>query len=91
MNTKKPTNTNWKEDFKKIRAILNESDPLGVADLVDDEYDSINFAAYSVLINGGSLDEIKNAIEKYLNGSMGITRSDKELTELAIKIKKIKD
>ena len=41
----------WKKDYEKIKDILNEWDPLGVADLIDDEHDSINFLAYSALIN----------------------------------------
>ena len=43
----------WKQHFDRIRKILNEWDPLGVADSVDDEYDSINFAAYSAFLQNG--------------------------------------
>lgn len=80
----------WKKDYKKIKDILNDWDPLGVADSVDDEYDSINFLAYSALINNGGLDDIKLAIKKYLNESMEIDISDNKLTEIAQKIKEIK-
>ena len=81
---------NWKQDYAKIKEILNDWDPLGVADSVDDEYDSINFLAYSALINNGGLDNIKLVIKKYLNESMEIDISDNKLTDIAQKIQKIK-
>lgn len=77
----------WKQNFDKIRQILNEWDPLGVADSVDDEYDSINFAAYSALIQNGDSDSVKVAIRKYLNEMMEIDETDEKLNELSEKIK----
>ncbi|GET24281.1 hypothetical protein [Prolixibacter sp. NT017] len=77
----------WKKDFKKIREILNEWDPLGVADVVDDEYDEINFLAYSVLMRNGGIEEIKKSIKGYLAQSMEIDETDEKLEEISMKIK----
>jgi hypothetical protein len=77
----------WKKDFKKIREILNEWDPLGVADVVDDEYDEINFLAYSVLMKNGEIEEIKKSIKGYLTQSMEIDETDEKLEEISMKIK----
>ncbi|HYG37368.1 MAG TPA: hypothetical protein VD908_02060 [Cytophagales bacterium] len=77
----------WKQHFDRIRKILNEWDPLGVADSVDDEYDSINFAAYSALLQNGDTDSIKIAIRKYLNESMEIDETDEKLNEISEEIK----
>lgn len=79
----------WKHHFDRIRKVLNEWDPLGVADSVDDEYDSINFAAYSAFLKNGDMKSIKIAIQKYLNEAMGIDETDEKLDELSIEIKKI--
>ena len=78
----------WKKDFKIIREILNDWDPLGVADTVDDEYDSINFLAYSALKNKGEIEEIKKAINSYLTKSMEIDETDEKLEEISRRIKK---
>lgn len=77
----------WKQHFDRIRQILNEWDPLGVADIVDDEYDSINFAAYSALLQNGDTESVKIAIRKYLNEAMEIDETDEKLNELSEKIK----
>ena len=76
----------WKKDFFKIRKILNEWDPIGVADVVDDEYDDINFNAYSALINDGTVDDVKMAIGKYMNESLQMDVPDEELETIAAKI-----
>ena len=55
--------------------------------MVDDEYDAINFLAYSAVINNGELKEIKNAINGYLTKSMEINASENDIEEIARKIK----
>jgi hypothetical protein len=77
----------WKQHFDRIRQILNEWDPLGVADSVDDEYDSINFAVYSAFLENGDSESVKIAIRKYLNEAMEIDETDEKLNELSKKIK----
>ena len=77
----------WKKDFKIIREILNDWDPLGVADMVDDEYDDINFLAYSALIDKGEIEDMKNAINDYLTKSMEIYETDRKLEEISMRIK----
>lgn len=79
----------WKKDFERIRKILNDWDPNGVADIVDDEYDSINFLAYSALKNQGEIEDIKNAIKGYMSDSMEMDIPDSELVLIAKKIKNI--
>jgi hypothetical protein len=77
----------WKQHFDSIREILNEWDPLGVADSVDDEYDSINFAAYSAFLQNGDTESVKIAIRKYLKEAMEIDETDEKLNELSENIK----
>ncbi len=77
----------WRQHFDRIREILNEWDPLGVADSVDDEYDSINFAAYSALLQNGNTESVKIAIRKYLKEAMEIDETDEKLNEISEKIK----
>lgn len=62
----------WNETFFKIREILNEWDPLGVADLVDDEYDTMNFRTLSILINKRDKNEIREILADYTKNSMGL-------------------
>lgn len=77
----------WKEHFDSIREILNEWDPLGVADSVDDEYDSINFAAYSAFLHNGNTESVKIAIRKYLKEAMQIDETEEKLNELSERIR----
>jgi len=56
---------------------------------VDDEYDSINFLAYSALRKKGTVEEVKKAIKKYVNDSMELDIPDSDLMEIAQKIKMI--
>ncbi len=79
----------WKTNFDRIRKILNDWDPIGVADVVDDEYDSINYLVYSALRSKGTIEDIKKAIKEYMNDSMEIDVPDSDLTEIAQKIKMI--
>lgn len=79
----------WRDDFEEIRKVLNEWDPLGVADSVDDEYDGINFLAYSALKRTGKLDDIKQAIKKYVEDTMELRTSVDELNEVGEKILKV--
>ncbi|BDD01474.1 hypothetical protein [Persicobacter psychrovividus] len=77
----------WRQHFDRIREILNEWDPLGVADSIEDEYDSINFAAYSALLQNGNTESVKIAIRKYLKEAMEIDETDEKLNEISEKIK----
>ena len=88
-NEKEQLIKEWQTDFDKIRKILNDWGPIGVADVVDDEYDSINFLAFSALRNKGTVKDIKNAIKNYMTDSMEIDVPDSDLTKIAEKIKMI--
>lgn len=90
-NEKEQLIKEWKKDFARIRKILNDWDPIGVADMVDDEYDSINFLAYSALRNQGEVEDIKNAIKKYMADSMEMDVPESDLILIAKKIKNINE
>jgi hypothetical protein len=81
----------WKPGFDKIRKILNDWDPLRVTDVVDDEYDTMNFRALSVLINGGQKGDIKRVLKEYLNNDMEIDESDDVLNDVTNAIWNEKD
>ena len=76
----------WQKDFFKIREILNEWDPLGVADTVDDEYDELNFAVYSVLIGDGTIHDVLFTIKRHLTERMHMDASDEELETVAAEL-----
>lgn len=76
----------WQKDFFKIREILNEWDPLGVADIVDDEYDELNFAVYSVLIGDGTIHDVLFTIKRHLTERMHMDASDEELETVAAEL-----
>jgi hypothetical protein len=73
----------WEPLFLKFRDILNEWDPLGVADSVIDEYDSINFRILSAMFHGTNKEEIINDIDKYILDTMQI-KVDIEILESII-------
>lgn len=86
---KKSYKPEWEKSFLKIREILNEWDPIGVADSVDDEYDAMNFRTLSVLMNKRDKKEIKEILADYTENSMGITIDDGTLDRVADRISKI--
>jgi hypothetical protein len=79
----------WEKNFLKIREILNDWDPIGVADSVDDEYDTMNFRTLSVLINKRDKKEIKEILDDYTRNAMEITIDNDTLDKVADKISKI--
>lgn len=86
---KKSYKPEWEENFYKIRKILNDWDPIGVADSVEDEYDSMNFRALSVLMNKRDKKEIRKILADCTRNSMGITVDDATLDEVTDRISKI--
>ncbi len=55
--------------------------------MVDDEYDAINFLAYSAVVNSEELSEMKKTISGYLTKSMEISETDEKLEEISRKTK----
>lgn len=79
----------WEKNFLKIREILNDWDPIGVADSVDDEYDTMNFRTLSVLMNKRDKKEIREILDDYTRNSMEITVDSETLDKVADRISKI--
>lgn len=79
----------WEKNFLKIREILNDWDPIGVADSVDDEYDTMNFRTLSVLTNKRDKKEIREILDDYTRNSMEITVDSETLDKVADRISKI--
>lgn len=80
----------WKKNFLKIREVLNEWDPIGVADSVNDEYDTITFRALSALMNNRGKEEIRGILADYTRNSMEITVDDATLDSVTERILKIR-
>lgn len=85
----KSYNIDWEQTFLKIRKILNEWDPIGVADSVDNEYDTMNFRTLSVLINKRDKGEIKKILDDYTRNAMQLTVDSQTLDSVADRISKI--
>lgn len=81
--------TEWEKNFLKIREILNEWDPIGVADSVDDEYDTMNFRTLSVLMNKRDKKEIQEILADYIRNSMEIVVDNDTLDRIADRISKV--
>jgi predicted ribosome quality control (RQC) complex YloA/Tae2 family protein len=80
----------WEKNFLKIREILNDWDPSGVADSVDDEYDTMNFRTLSVLMNKRDKNEIKEILADYTKNSMELTVDNVTLDRVSEQISKIR-
>lgn len=87
---KKALKPEWEKNFLKIREVLNEWDPIGVADSVNDEYDTINFRTLSALMNNRDKKEIRRILADYTRNSMEITVDDATLDMVSERILKIR-
>jgi hypothetical protein len=88
-NDKESFKPEWEKNFLKIREILNDWDPIGVADSVDDEYDTMNFRTLSVLMNKRNKKEIREILDDYTKNSMEITVDSRTLDDVSDRISKI--
>jgi hypothetical protein len=80
----------WEKNFLKIREILNDWDPIGVADSVDDEYDTMNFRILSILMNKLDTKEIREILADSTRNSMEIPVDNETLDRVADRISQIK-
>ena len=87
---KKSFKSEWEKNFLKIRKVLNEWDPIGVADSVNDEYDTITFRTLSALMNNRDKKEIRAILADYTRNSMEITVDDATLDRVSERILKIR-
>ena len=87
---KKAFKPEWEKNFLKIREVLNEWDPIGVADSVNDEYDTINFRTLSALMNNRDKREIRQILADYTRNSMDITVDDATLDRVSEQISNIR-
>ena len=79
----------WKKVYNQIKTIINELDPLGVADIADDEYDDLNFRIYSQLLVDREESKVRHSIQTMLHDYYGVTVADKYLNETIGKLKSI--
>jgi hypothetical protein len=79
----------WKRVYSQIKEIVNELDPLGVADIADDEYDDLNFRIYSQLLVDREAHKVRNLIRDMLNENYGVAVTDNELNETVKKLNSI--
>ena len=67
----------------ELRALLNEWDPIGVADIVDDEYDGLNGEILAQLAQGADLASFT---EYFLRASEGFSTSLDESHAVAARL-----
>jgi hypothetical protein len=69
----------WREIQEKIRPVLNSVwDPIGVADMVDDEYDWYIGAIYVLIRDGADDRKISDHLLKLETTSMGLRGTSAE-------------
>lgn len=79
----------WKSVYKQIKDIINELDPLGVADIVDDEYDDLNFKIYSQLLDNRQDSVVFSAIKTFIGNYYGVQVDDDNLNKTVKKLNSI--
>jgi hypothetical protein len=79
----------WKKVYNQIKDIVNELDPLGVADIVDDEYDDLNFRIYSQLLVDREDSKVRHSIQTMLTEYYEVTVTDNDLNETVKKLNTI--
>lgn len=79
----------WKFVYDRIKVIVNELDPLGVADMVDDEYDDLNFKIYSTLLTSKDENKLFNVIKTELADYYGVTIPDKAISKATADLVKL--
>lgn len=79
----------WKKVYNQIKDIVNDLDPLGVADIVDDEYDDLNFRIYSQLLTDREDSKVRHSIQTMITEYYGVTVTDNDLNETVKKLNSI--
>ena len=79
----------WKIAYNQIKDIVNELDPIGVADIVDDEYDDLNFKIYSQLLANRQDRIVFITIKTFIEQNYGVQASDIGINETVQKLKRI--
>jgi len=72
--------TDWKEEFNRIRKIINDWDPIG--DTPSDEYDDLVFGIQSRLQKHKTDKEIINFMQDYLHNHIGLEISNSEIVSI---------
>ena len=91
MTDNKQRGTDWRKYFLKIREILNNWDPIGVADSVEDEYDGMNFKVLSVLMNNHDKKEVREVLADHARNYMVLDVDDATLDRVSEEILKLRD
>jgi len=79
----------WAIVYNQIKDIVNELDPIGVADLVDDEYDDLNFRIYSQLLTDRQDRIVFTTIKTFIEQYYGVHVSESSINETVQKLKSI--
>ncbi len=79
----------WKTVYDEIKIIVNELDPLGVADIVDDEYNDLNFRIYSQLLDNREDTKMFETIKTFVEKDYEVQLDRDDINEAVQKIKKI--
>ena len=79
----------WKKVYDQIKIIVNELDPLGVADVVDDEYDGLNFRVYSQLLQSKDETKMFETIKSFVSKDYETDLPDADVMKAAKQLIKI--
>lgn len=80
----------WGKVYDKIKMILNELDPLGISDIVDDEYDDLNFEIYRQLIKNKNETMLIEIIKQVLSKDYEVKFIESSIIDTARKLTNIK-
>ncbi|CAD5253479.1 MULTISPECIES: hypothetical protein [unclassified Imperialibacter] len=72
----------WETKFQRIRQILNDWDPIGVADMVDDEYDTMTFRTLAVIMNDKPQENIYFVLKDYTKNAMEMSVDEETLRRI---------
>jgi hypothetical protein len=79
----------WEKVYDQIKVIVNEIDPLGVSDIIDDEYDDLNFKIYSQLLKDRQDDKVFSVIKSTIEKDYEVQISGIKIREAIEKLKNI--
>ena len=69
--------------WANLRMLLNEWDPIGVADLVDDEYDCLIAPVWSLMAKGADPAELSEFLWFELEDHFGLDPTDHDVDGMA--------
>jgi hypothetical protein len=79
----------WKDAYDQIKVILNKLDPLGVTDIVLEEYDDLNFRIYSQLLQSKDETKLLQVIKSFVKEDYSTDLTDEEVAKAVKQLMKI--